>query len=154
MEYVLGAVRAVYRPYGEDHADYRPLQQRVLVDRLAAMGQQLFAPPNVKGWPGGREWLNTSTMLDGITLPGLSRSEPSARHSSQGRLIRQPRRTRTLDISDAAGSAQAFDPARLIAEESVSRPEDVVARAPGTCTCPAVLPTRSPGQAHGLRRFR
>jgi hypothetical protein len=27
------------------------------------MGQTLFAPPNVKGWPGGRSWLNTSTLL-------------------------------------------------------------------------------------------
>jgi hypothetical protein len=28
------------------------------------MGQALFAPPNVKGWPGGRVWLNTSTVLE------------------------------------------------------------------------------------------
>jgi hypothetical protein len=28
------------------------------------MGQPLFAPPNVKGWPGGRDWLNTSTLLE------------------------------------------------------------------------------------------
>jgi hypothetical protein len=27
------------------------------------MGQQLFAPPNVKGWEGGRSWLNTATIL-------------------------------------------------------------------------------------------
>ena len=27
------------------------------------MGQVLFEPPNVKGWPGGREWINTSTLL-------------------------------------------------------------------------------------------
>jgi hypothetical protein len=27
------------------------------------MGQQLFAPPNVKGWPGGKAWLSTSTVL-------------------------------------------------------------------------------------------
>ena len=31
--------------------------------RLAAMGQPLFSPPNVKGWPGGTAWLNTSTVL-------------------------------------------------------------------------------------------
>ena len=29
----------------------------------AAMGQNLFAPPNVKGWPGGDAWINTSTLL-------------------------------------------------------------------------------------------
>ena len=29
----------------------------------AAMGQNLFSPPNVKGWPGGQAWINTSTLL-------------------------------------------------------------------------------------------
>jgi uncharacterized protein (DUF1800 family) len=64
VEYVLGAVRAVYRRYAEGEADFRPLSQELLVCPISAMGQQLFAPPNVKGWPGGRSWLNTSTMLE------------------------------------------------------------------------------------------
>jgi uncharacterized protein (DUF1800 family) len=29
----------------------------------AGMGQNLFSPPNVKGWPGGDAWINTSTLL-------------------------------------------------------------------------------------------
>src|SRR5262249_26499591 len=53
VEYVLGAVQAVYLRLDEEDADYRPLPAQVLVGRLAAMGQRLFAPPNVKGWPGG-----------------------------------------------------------------------------------------------------
>jgi hypothetical protein len=27
------------------------------------MGQNLFSPPNVKGWPGQDTWINTSTLL-------------------------------------------------------------------------------------------
>ena len=27
------------------------------------MGQDLFAPPNVKGWPGGNAWINSTTLL-------------------------------------------------------------------------------------------
>jgi hypothetical protein len=27
-------------------------------------GQELFAPPNVKGWDGGRTWLNSTTVLE------------------------------------------------------------------------------------------
>ena len=27
------------------------------------MGQQLFEPPSVKGWDGGRSWINTSTLF-------------------------------------------------------------------------------------------
>ncbi len=30
---------------------------------VAAMGQNLFAPPNVRGWPGGEAWINTQTLL-------------------------------------------------------------------------------------------
>ena len=29
----------------------------------AGMGQNLFAPPNVKGWPGGEAWINSHTLL-------------------------------------------------------------------------------------------
>ena len=29
----------------------------------AGMGQNLFAPPNVKGWPGQQAWINTSSLL-------------------------------------------------------------------------------------------
>jgi uncharacterized protein (DUF1800 family) len=30
---------------------------------MRQMGQVLFAPPSVKGWDGGRAWINTSTLL-------------------------------------------------------------------------------------------
>ena len=30
---------------------------------LGSLGQQLFFPPNVKGWDGGRTWINSSTLL-------------------------------------------------------------------------------------------
>jgi uncharacterized protein (DUF1800 family) len=30
---------------------------------LAELGQGLFYPPNVKGWDGGRAWINSSTLL-------------------------------------------------------------------------------------------
>jgi uncharacterized protein (DUF1800 family) len=41
----------------------RRVPQGGLTRPLAAMGMELFAPPNVKGWPGGKAWLNTSTVL-------------------------------------------------------------------------------------------
>ncbi|MDB4786885.1 MAG: DUF1800 domain-containing protein [Planctomycetaceae bacterium] len=34
-----------------------------LSKRLADLGQKLFFPPNVKGWDGGRTWVNSSTLL-------------------------------------------------------------------------------------------
>jgi len=35
----------------------------------AAMGQELFNPPNVKGWPGGREWISSGTLAVRYHLP-------------------------------------------------------------------------------------
>ncbi len=56
VEFALGTVLAVTaRPV--------PVPPGALVSRMAQMGQALFAPPNVKGWPGGRSWLTTSTVL-------------------------------------------------------------------------------------------
>ena len=36
---------------------------RVLQGSLTQMGQVPLEPPNVKGWPGGRMWINTSTLF-------------------------------------------------------------------------------------------
>src|SRR5204862_1925790 len=52
--YALGAVRATV-------PDRVPLGD--LADPLAKMGQVLFAPPNVKGWRTGTDWLNSATLL-------------------------------------------------------------------------------------------
>ncbi len=54
VEYAIGAIRAAVpgrAPLGD------------LVDPLAKMGQVLFAPPNVKGWRTGTDWLNSATLL-------------------------------------------------------------------------------------------
>jgi uncharacterized protein (DUF1800 family) len=34
-----------------------------LANALKDLGQSLFAPPNVKGWVGGKSWLNSATLL-------------------------------------------------------------------------------------------
>jgi uncharacterized protein (DUF1800 family) len=109
VEYVVGAVQAVYLRADESSADYLPLPQKLLVGRLAHMGQRLFEPPNVKGWRGGRAWLNTSTVLE---------RDNFAEALALGALWKQ----------SPAGIAppSALDPARLLREEKVSRPADVV----------------------------
>ena len=39
------------------------LRDRRVVGALTQMGQVPLNPPNVKGWPGGRTWINTSTLF-------------------------------------------------------------------------------------------
>jgi uncharacterized protein (DUF1800 family) len=146
MEFVLGAVQAVYRRYGEEETDYRSLPQQVLVNRVSAMGQSLFAPPNVKGWPGGASWLNTATVLErdnfasalamGTLWPALEpeRSpERTAQRIPAGvpeglwhALRRIAATVLPADTPDDPEPPRAFDPARLLEEEPVTRPESVV----------------------------
>ncbi len=37
---------------------------------LSEMGQNLFYPPNVSGWPSGREWINTRWLLSRFNTAG------------------------------------------------------------------------------------
>jgi uncharacterized protein (DUF1800 family) len=53
VEYVVGS----YAALGLKEID--PRAQRALVQ----MGQILFYPPNVAGWPGGANWLTSQTMI-------------------------------------------------------------------------------------------
>ncbi len=51
---VVGAIRELNTPV-------RDLQ--LLNQAMDMMGQRLFFPPSVKGWEGGRTWMNTSTLF-------------------------------------------------------------------------------------------
>jgi uncharacterized protein (DUF1800 family) len=55
-EYIVGAVRAleVFDP---------PPSTIVLAEWMTATGQDLFEPPNVFGWTGGRSWINGRWLL-------------------------------------------------------------------------------------------
>jgi uncharacterized protein (DUF1800 family) len=39
-----------------------------LAEEVKNLGQGLFYPPNVKGWDGGRNWINSSTLLGRANL--------------------------------------------------------------------------------------
>ena len=39
------------------------LDPRLLAFSGRQLNQDLFAPPNVKGWPGGEDWINSTTLL-------------------------------------------------------------------------------------------
>ena len=56
VEYVIGAARALelFDP---------PSSTLVLAEWAGRLGQDLFYPPNVGGWPGGRSWLTTRSLI-------------------------------------------------------------------------------------------
>ena len=51
---VVGAVRSLLVPVRD---------LGVLLEAMDLMGQNLLMPPSVKGWDGGRSWINTSTLF-------------------------------------------------------------------------------------------
>ena len=53
-EFVVGTLRAFDIGY-ENTAPFAA--------QIRALGENLFYPPNVKGWPGGTTWINSSTLL-------------------------------------------------------------------------------------------
>ncbi|HTH82453.1 MAG TPA: DUF1800 domain-containing protein [Mucilaginibacter sp.] len=41
----------------------------VLIQFQKVLGQMLFYPPNVAGWPGGRSWIDSSSLMYRIKIP-------------------------------------------------------------------------------------
>lgn len=56
VEFVIGAVRALERLAP-------PPSTLLLAEWTGKIGQALFDPPNVGGWPGGRSWLSGRTVI-------------------------------------------------------------------------------------------
>jgi hypothetical protein len=44
-------------------------QVQLLLQRL--LGQLLFYPPNVAGWPGGKNWIDSSSLMFRLRIPQL-----------------------------------------------------------------------------------
>ena len=100
----------------------------VTQNAMRQMGQVLFAPPNVKGWDGGKAWISTSTLLfrynfanylingnailppDAVAAPGKG-AGPGFRR--QGQLAEQMRRD-PIDVSKLAPADLRGKPKELI----------------------------------------
>lgn len=117
VEYALGAVRAIYRRYPDGDVNHRTVPHHALVKWLGTMGQALFAPPNVKGWPGSRTWLNTSTTLERDNFASILAS---------GALWRAPGAVSGFEISTDVPPPRALDPVRVLDEEKATEPADAV----------------------------
>jgi uncharacterized protein (DUF1800 family) len=60
VEFIVGLNRQFYISY------QRP---EVLLQFERILGQLLFYPPNVAGWPGGRNWIDSSSLMYRMKIP-------------------------------------------------------------------------------------
>lgn len=70
VEFVVNVIRTLDVPL---------LAIKNLPDIIEAMGQDLLNPPNVAGWPGGKNWINTRTLLARVNFSNYVTSEMNRR---------------------------------------------------------------------------
>jgi uncharacterized protein (DUF1800 family) len=60
IEFIVGMNRQFYVEYKDPE---------VMMQFQRTLGQVLFYPPNVAGWPGGRNWIDSSSLMYRIKIP-------------------------------------------------------------------------------------
>jgi uncharacterized protein (DUF1800 family) len=90
------------------------------------MGQDLFFPPNVKGWPAGKAWISTATVFERASLAravlGLDRppgARPDRKAAARPGPLRGP--VPAWDPEKSAGAILGGDPGAVTAAEAVER---------------------------------
>jgi uncharacterized protein (DUF1800 family) len=86
----------------------------VLSVGVAELGQELFAPPSVKGWDGGSAWLNTATLLarHNVAWAMLS-GEPLVRATNDA--YGRPIPSFKVDVSSRVREAAAMSASQQVA---------------------------------------
>lgn len=116
------------RQFGIENAD-----ARVLVFSARQLDQDLFGPPNVKGWPGGNAWINSSTLLARKQFLERVFRDQEMQRPSGGRFMLRPgagNGERRAMRAQAALASLNFDAARFLAAfpDSPAAQQTAVAR--------------------------
>jgi uncharacterized protein (DUF1800 family) len=84
----------------------------LLAEGLGEIGQRLFAPPSVKGWDGGRAWINSATLLGRANLVRRLLDHDATRFG----------RSSLVDYLDRLGVQRGVEVAALYEELLLARP--------------------------------
>lgn len=122
-----------------------PINNLIVAERaMAQMGQEIFQPPNVKGWDGQGKWINAATLFQRYNAVGAlingggpgpdvrrriaqavgATPEDSKQYDDESMMSMSGK---TAEKSRLAGKAQpAFDPMPIVRENNLKSAEDVV----------------------------
>lgn len=62
VEFLVGLSQTFYVTFNRPQA---------LIQLQSSLGQYLFNPPNVAGWPGGKSWIDSSSLMLRMRIPSL-----------------------------------------------------------------------------------
>ena len=134
VELVVGVVRML---------EVEPEDVHALAQAAEMMGQNLFQPPNVKGWDGGLKWINTATLFArynfaalfvkgtgqgghpsgvgmGMNMNAMLDAVETLKHDLNFSELKVPRR------SIVSAPQPAFDPMAIIQAEHLQTSEQTV----------------------------
>jgi uncharacterized protein (DUF1800 family) len=138
--HVLGPVGYVVGPARALELFEPPPGTLLLAEWAARLGQDLFYPPNVGGWPGGRSWISPQTMIARANF---------AAALVEGRLFREPAPVDALGLARRHGrGGDMEDVIAFLAELLQGRPPEVKRREPIL----ASLGPRARARPHTVRR--
>jgi len=112
------------RLLGTQACDYVALDRK-----QAQMGQQLFQPPNVKGWDGGEKWINTATVFNRYNFCGAAVNghegkpqrgmmQKMAKYADEFGFIK-PKARENIGLP-------AYNPSAILAERGLMTPMEIV----------------------------
>jgi uncharacterized protein (DUF1800 family) len=100
---------------------------------LRAMGQQLFQPPNVKGWDGGLAWINTSTLYNRYNvvcalIEGNDNDRARQRRSMMRRYMQATvgREGEPMMADEVYRPQPAYDPLPVVRENQLQTADAIV----------------------------
>ena len=102
-------------------------QKQPIIFIQRTLGQVLFYPPNVAGWPGGRNWIDSSSLLFRMQLPNalLQAGEVNIRPKEDGDVNTDGLTRRSNRFLSATVSWAAFE--RAFADVSADKLPDELA---------------------------
>jgi uncharacterized protein (DUF1800 family) len=106
----------------------RPTPQTPLVNRaLRELGQELLAPPNVKGWDGGIHWINTASLTARQQFAGTLVLGPEALPALAGGERGEQLRRRLVARRERGLAAPPVDAAKLFPPDTRRDPARLLA---------------------------
>ena len=120
VELVVGTLRSF---------DLRPEKALPFAIAAAGMGQNLLSPPNVKGWPGGETWINTTTLLARKQfVDRIARADEMTDSIATAMSVADDADGNALNVSAPTGVSTNVIAAKTVADAGTARRQQFVQR--------------------------